>query len=271
MHILLVASAFNSLTQRVHAELRDRGHQVAVELAVPGTDLVAAVDRHDPDLLIAPMLRTALPEPLWSARTCLVVHPGPPGDRGPSSLDHALHDGAERWGVTVLQANAVMDGGDIWAAAECAVPPGIAKSDLYRGEIADAALAAVLLAVERFASGRHTPEPQTHGLARPVVRQDDRRIDWAADPTERVLRLLRAADSRPGVRDELLGATWYLHGGRPEPTLRGRPGELLATRDGAVCRATVDGAVWIPELRAARVPGGPEPVKLPATLALGHR
>ena len=29
MRILLVASAFNSLTQRVFAELRDRGHTVA--------------------------------------------------------------------------------------------------------------------------------------------------------------------------------------------------------------------------------------------------
>lgn len=36
MHILLAASAFNSLTQRVHAELRDRGHSVVVELALPG-------------------------------------------------------------------------------------------------------------------------------------------------------------------------------------------------------------------------------------------
>lgn len=61
MHILLVASAFNSLTQRVHAELRDHGHRVAVELAVPGVPLADAVRRHRPDLIIAPMLTTALP------------------------------------------------------------------------------------------------------------------------------------------------------------------------------------------------------------------
>ncbi|MFJ7154260.1 hydrogenase maturation protein [Streptomyces sp. NPDC101118] len=268
MHILLVASAFNSLTQRVHAELRDRGHRVAVELALPGTDLTAAVDRHDPDLVLAPMLRTALPEAVWSARTCLIVHPGPPGDRGPSSLDHALHDGVAAWGVTVLQANAEMDAGDVWAAASCPLPP-LGKSDLYRGEVADAALEAVLLAVARFASGTHVPEPQTTGRVRPPVRQEDRRIDWHADPTELVLRRLRAADSRPGVLDELLGAPWYLHGGHPEDGLRGRPGTLLATRNGAVCRATADGAVWIPELRAPRTPGAPAPVKLPATLALG--
>lgn len=198
------------------------------------------------------------------------MHPGPVGDRGPSSLDRAILDRADRWGVTVLQATGEMDAGDVWAFADCPLPE-VAKSDLYRGEIADAALRAVLTAVERFASGTYSPRPQTTHRTRPYLGQEDRRIDWEADPTERVLRTLRAADSRPGVLDELLGDAWYLHGGRPEYELRGRPGELLATREGAVCRATTDGAVWIPELRARRRPGQPAPVKLPATLALADR
>ncbi|MGW7457292.1 enoyl-CoA hydratase-related protein [Streptomyces sp. NPDC054797] len=269
MHVLLVASAFNSLTQRVHAELRDHGHSVAVELALPQTDLAGAVARHRPDLVLAPMLKSALPEEVWSAHTCLIVHPGPVGDRGPSSLDLAVQEGAGPWGVTVLQANAEMDAGDVWATVACPVPdPPVAKSAWYRGEVADAALEAVLLAVERFASGTYAPMPQGHGLARPLLRQEGRRIDWRTDGTERVLRVLRAADSRPGVRDELLGGTWYLHGGHPEDRLRGRPGELIATRAGAVCRATTDGAVWIPELRAHRAWGQPAAPKLPATLAL---
>ncbi|MFJ3631417.1 enoyl-CoA hydratase-related protein [Streptomyces sp. NPDC090112] len=270
MYVLLVASAFNSLTQRVHAELRDRGHRVAVELAVPGTAWPEAVHRHRPDLVLAPMLRTALPEDVWTAYTCLVVHPGPVGDRGPASLDHAVQDGEDRWGVTVLQAVAELDAGDVWATVGCPVPP-VAKSDLYRGEIADAALEAVHLAVERFASGTYVPRPQTEGRTRPALRQEQRRIDWEADGTDRVLRLLRAADSRPGVRDRLLGGDWYLIGGHREDGLRGRPGELLATRAGALCRATADGAVWIPELRAVRPPGGPAAPRLPATLALGER
>lgn len=173
--------------------------------------------------------------------------------------------------MTVLQANAEMDAGDVWASVACPVPP-VGKSDLYRGEIADAALKAVLLAVERFASGTYTPRPQASGHARPPLRQEDRRIDWGSDSTEDVLRALRAADSQPGVRDDdLLGGAWYLHGGHREEHLRGRPGELLATRAGALCRATVDGAVWIPELRARRLPAGPVPLKLPATLALADR
>ncbi|MFI1422131.1 hydrogenase maturation protein [Streptomyces sp. NPDC020731] len=276
MRILLIASAYNSLTQRVHAELRDRGHAVSVEVTPAGRDVVAAVHRHDPELIVAPLLRTVVPREVWTARTCLIVHPGPVGDRGPSSLDWAIHEDAAEWGVTVLQAEEEMDAGPVWATAAFSVPR-VAKSDLYRGELSDAALEAVLTAVERFASGRHSPAAQDGTPAapgartRPPMRQETRRIAWADDPAATVLRKLRAADSQPGVLDELLGEEWFLHGGRPETRLRGRPGELLATRAGAVCRATVDGAVWIPELRARTAPGAPRACKLPAAYALAGR
>jgi putative two-component system protein, hydrogenase maturation factor HypX/HoxX len=91
MRISLVASAYGSLTQRVHAELRDRGHEVPVELAVSPEAVIDAVARHDPDLIIAPMLTTAIPREVWSSRTCMIVHPGPLRDRGPSSLDWGHH------------------------------------------------------------------------------------------------------------------------------------------------------------------------------------
>ncbi|MGW2616064.1 enoyl-CoA hydratase-related protein [Streptomyces sp. NPDC001500] len=277
MHILILASAFNSLTQRVHAELRDRGHRVAVELALPDSSLPDAVRRHAPQLVVAPMLKSAIPEEVWAAYPCFVVHPGPVGDRGPSSLDWAIHEGVDEWGVTVLQADAEMDAGDVWAEAPCRLPEA-SKSELYRGEVADAALEAVLLAVGRFAGGAHVPRRQDTARAadsrlrtRPYLDQGVRRIDWAEDSTRTVLRKLRAADSQPGVLDTLLGGEWYLHGGHPEGVLRGRPGELLATRAGAICRATWDGAVWIPELRARREPGRPPTFKLPAVRALGDR
>lgn len=277
MHILLVASAFNSLTQRVLVELQDRGHTVGVELALGNDDaLRAAVRTHAPQLIVAPMLTTAIPEDIWSAHTCLIVHPGPPGDRGPSSLDWTLQGGTESWGVTVLEAVAEMDAGDVWAWSPFKVPPGVGKSDLYRGEVADAAIDAVLLAVERFASGTYKPTRQKAAdLAAgwcPFLKQAERRIDWATASTESVLRQLRAADSQPGVLDELLGAQWYLTGAYPEDELRGAPGELIATRTGAVCRATTDGAVWIGQLRPWRAPGSGLPsFKLPAVDALGER
>ncbi len=273
MRILLVASGYNSMAQRVHAELADRGHEVSVELALGDEVLRDGVRSFDPDLVIAPMLTTAIPADIWSARPCFIVHPGPVGDRGPSSLDWAIMGGAGRWGVTVLQANAEMDAGDIWASAEFTMP-GCSKSSAYRTEVADAAVAAVLLAVARFAGGRFRPEPLDYsrrgvaGQCRPPCRQADRRIYWSAETTGAVLAKLRAADSSPGVLDVIGCAEYYLFGGHEEDDLRGEPGTILAWRDGAICRATADGAVWIPQLRRRPAPGGPKTFKLPATLAL---
>ena len=273
MRILLIASAYNSMTQRVHVELADLGHEVSVELALGEEVMREGVRRYDPDLVIAPMLTTAIPADIWSARPCFIVHPGPRGDRGPSSLDWAIMAGAGRWGVTVLQANAEMDAGDIWASAEFTMP-SCSKSSVYRTEVADAAVAAVLLAVARFADGSYRPEPLDYsrpdvvGKCRPPCRQADRRIDWQAEPTSAVLAKLRAADSIPGVLDVIGDAEYYLAGGYEEDDLRGEPGMILARRDGAICRATTDGAVWVPQLRRRPAFGGPKTFKLPATLAL---
>lgn len=274
MRVLLVASAFNSLTQRVHTELRRLGHTVGVELALGDDLLRARVARFRPELILAPMLTTAIPEDIWTEYPVLIVHPGPKGDRGPSSLDWAIATGAREWGVTVLQAVAEMDAGPIWASVPFPVA-SCGKSELYRNEVSDAAVAAVLLAVRRFAGGDFEPEPldyarpEVRGRLRPYHSQENRRIDWAAEDTEAVLRKLRAADSQPGVLDQLFGREYFLHGGHREDRLRGTPGAVIATRDGAICRATADGAVWLPQLRARRTPGGPKTFKRPAVDALG--
>ncbi|MEU4106935.1 hydrogenase maturation protein [Streptomyces sp. NPDC027717] len=272
MDILLVASAFNSLSQRAYAELSDAGHRVDVVLATHGPDPVRAAARElRPELIVAPMLKTALPEDIWREYTCLIVHPGPPGDRGPSSLDWAVAERARHWGVTVLQAEAGMDAGAVWADEPFSVPD-TGKSDLYRNEAADAAMTALHRAVRRYAEGDHKPRPQAGDwpsvVWRDHFRQERRRVDWEHDDTPTVLRKLRGADSQPGVLDELHGREVFLHGGHPEDHLRGRPGDLLATRAGAVCRATRDGAVWIPELRPRKSSGDPAPFRRPAATVL---
>ena len=102
MRILLLSHSFNSLTQRLHVELRERGHDVAVELDIHAEVTRESVALHRPDLVIAPFLKRAIPDDVWRSVRCLVVHPGPPGDRGPAALDWAILDGAGEWGVTVL-------------------------------------------------------------------------------------------------------------------------------------------------------------------------
>src|SRR5205823_8329399 len=125
-------AAHNSLSQRLWIELTERGHEVALALATSEEAMKTAIVRHRPHLILAPMLRVAIPEEIWRNHRCLIVHPGIKGDRGPSSLDWALSMGERRWGVTILEAWAAFDAGPIWAAHE--FHPSVTKSSLYRSE-----------------------------------------------------------------------------------------------------------------------------------------
>ena len=276
MKILFITSAHNSLSQRLLIDLTDRGHQVSVALATSEEAMLTAAAEHAPDLIIAPMLKVAVPEAIWSRYKCLIVHPGIKGDRGPSSLDWAIASGQKNWGVTILEAAREFDAGPIWATREFTIDGQLlSKSSLYRHQVTEAAVRCVLEAVAKFQSREFRPEPLDYskpgvrGCLRPPMRQPDRRIDWMRDLTEVIARKIRAADSAPGVLDTLFGKPYYLYGAHEEDRIKGAPGEILAQRHGAICRGTVDGAIWITHLKA-KDHGPFAGVKLPALQALGE-
>ena len=272
MRILFLTHSFNSLTQRLFAELRSGGHEVSVEFDIADSVTEEAVTLFAPDLVVAPFLKRAIPAAIWSKHLCFIVHPGIPGDRGPSSLDWAIQEGELTWGVTVLQAEAEMDAGPVWATVEFPLRRG-SKASIYRNEVTEAACQAVLQAVQRLpeATARHwapwRPEDApaeccpVRGRARPLLKQADRAIDWQRDDSKTVLRKISAADGVPGVADFLFGVPCHLFDAWPEARLRGTPGQVIAWRETALLRATADGAVWLGHLKRQ---GG---FKLPATLA----
>ena len=265
MRILLLAHSFNSLTQRLHIELRERGHELSVELDINDDVTSEAVELFEPDLVLAPFLKRAIPEDIWRQHRCLIVHPGIVGDRGPSALDWALLEGAKSWGVTVIEAEAEMDAGPVWASAGFAMRDA-SKSSLYRREVADAAVEAVLTALARIEKSelplRPEPcDPNVTGRLRPACRQSDRAIDWRNDATAVVLRKIRSADGAPGVRDRLFDRPVRLFDAHAAEGLSGPPGEIVARCGGALARATRDGAVWIGHVREDR----DRALKLPAT------
>jgi len=259
MRILLLTHSFNSLTQRLYAELTGLGHQLSIEFDIADSVTGEAVELFRPDLIVAPFLKRAIPEAIWSRHLCLIVHPGIVGDRGPAALDWAIQKGLGEWGVTVLQAEAEMDAGPVWAAARFPLRAA-KKSSIYRNEVTEAAVQAVLQAVERFRGGIHVPE-SVPGQAHPPMRQVDRAIDWQTQGSAEVLARLNAADGVPGVADSLFGQPCHLFDAQLEYTLKGPPGALLGRRETAILRATADGAVWLGQVRRD---GG---LKLPATLA----
>jgi putative two-component system protein, hydrogenase maturation factor HypX/HoxX len=273
LRILFLVSAHNGLSQRAWIALTELGHEVTVAVVGSAVAMEAAVREHDPQLIVCPFLKQMIPESIWQARRCLIVHPGPPGDRGPSSLDWAIEIGARDWGVTVLQANGEPDAGRVWATRDFAMRR-VGKSSLYRHEVRHGAIEALVETIERILDGDSVPLHERRSLARaprgrarPLMTQSDRAINWDADDADTVVRKVRAGEGHPGVLDTIAGAEFHLFGARPEQVLRGRAGEIIARRTDAICRATVDGAVWITHLKR-RDSATERYFKLPASHAL---
>ncbi len=270
MRILLLTHAFNSLTQRLFVALLEQGHEVSVEFDINDAVSIESISLYQPDLIVAPFLKRAIPEEIWRNHVCFIVHPGIKGDRGPSALDWAVLEDEQGWGVTILQAVKEMDAGDIWQSLEFPMREAT-KASLYRDEVSSAAERATLRAIKDFETKKIAPEPldysqeDVRGRLRPPIRIADRAIDWQSDTTQTVVRKINSADGFPGLRDELFGRPLNIFDARPELTLKNEPGMVIAKSGPAVCRATVDGAVWIGHVQDK---DGKHPFKLPATHVL---
>lgn len=262
MKILLLCSAFNSQTQAVYTALEDRGHEVSVAYAISEVQMLTEIEDFEPQLILCPFLKRYLPESIYENYPTYIFHPGPIGDRGPNALEYALQNHTKEWGVVILKANKLYDGGDIYAQQNFKVRE-TSKASLYRQEVVRATLQALEQFFVNLKNNEATPQ-----LLNPIheqFNQSKRAIEWLKDDTETIIRKIHLSDSFPGVLDEILGVSCYLFGVHKEDKFRGLPKEILAKRDGAICLGTIDGAVWITHLK--RVGG----FKLPATYVLKEK
>ncbi len=268
MRVLLLIHGFNALSQRLFVELEEMGHEVSIEFDINDTQTLSAIELFQPDVILAPYLKRAIPKVIWEKHLCLVVHPGPVGDRGPSAIDWAILKNKKYWGVTLLQAVEGMDAGPVWHS-ERFVMPQKTKSSCYRDEVTLAAVSAVKHCFAELEAGgiAHKASKTTVGRFKPAVKQSDRKICWRTDSTQTVLGKIRSGDGVPGTRDELFGRQVYLFDAHSAAGQTGVAGEVIAISGPAICRATVDGAVWIGHLRDNN---GPHPFKLPATQVVSN-
>ena len=249
-----------------------------MELSVSPQAMRAAVELADPDLIICPFLRERVPAEVWQHRPTIIIHPGPKGDRGPSSLDWAITDGG-----TVLGRDRAAGGrgdgrrhrsGRPGRSRSPAEPPR--KSALYNGPVADAARRAdprgraPRRPTRRSCPSRWTTAgPTCRGRLRPPLRQPDRAFAWS-DDTEHILRRIRAADGSPGVRTDAVRVAGPVlrRASRAAARRRARHGRGQAARRGAGPHRRRRGLDRPPACRAVRRRPG---LKLPATMVLADR
>lgn len=174
INILFLCTAHNSLSQQLYLRLC-KTHTVTIEYALSDKVMIEAANLVRPDLIICPFLTSPVPSEVFDNYLTLIVHPGPPGDAGPSAIDWVLmgddgtvpdsaellkseswnETGRSHWGVTVLQAVAEMDAGPVWAFEQFELDindPETTKATLYRGPVTQAAITATFSAIDRIIS-----------------------------------------------------------------------------------------------------------------------
>ena len=176
------------------------------------------------------------------------VHPSLlPELRGAAPVEWTIINGLEKTGVTIMQLDAGMDSGPILHQLPHHVPPDIRGGELaaHLSEMGAQALVEALTLLEQDGL---KPVPQDHARATyaPKLTRETARISWS-EPTERVARLIRALDPRPGAWTELEGRAVKLFGARVTEGAA-PPGQVLATAPLLVV-ATGDGAVQIEEVQ----------------------
>ena len=255
MKILLLCSSFNGLTQRVWVELRRAGHDVTWQQAVDDGAVRLAVDALDPELIVCPFLRERVPDDVWRARPTVIIHPGPVGDRGPSSLDWAITEAAPEWGSRFRAEHAPPPG------AACAAVPAPRRAAPRKSVVCRTGHRHRRRAGPR--GGREglptgfMPDPVDDHGALPVGGAAGHvpgrsSLLWT-DPTADIVRRIRPATA-PGVRTELAGMEVSVFDAHPGTALldghgAAEPGSVVLRRHGAVLVRTGDGAVWIGQAR----------------------
>lgn len=264
MKILLIISSFNSLSQSVFCKLRELNHEVSVKFAISKELMIEEVERVKPDIVLSPFLKEYLPSTIFENYDSFILHPGIIGDRGHNSLDHAINNEVQNWGVVILKANEELDAGNIYAQASFDMRIA-SKASIYRNEVNKATLKALEEFLENYQNKDFIPTPQILNDIHEPITMDKRIIDWQNDTTFEIIKKINMSDSYPGVKDNIQGVECYLYGASFEQNFKGKPKEILAKRDGAICLGTIDSSIWISHIKEVGS------FKLPATYVLKEK
>lgn len=167
-----------------------------------------------------------------------------PALRGAAPIQHAVMQGLEETGVTIMQMDPGMDTGPVLHRVTTPIATDETGGEL-EARLAELGALALIEALTLLEADAIVPQAQDPSLATyaPKITPQMARLCWD-EPAARVARLVRALDPRPGAWTGLRERRIKLFGPRgagfpPEGTA---PGTILET-DPALIVATGDGAL----------------------------
>jgi len=253
MKITLLITTFNSLSQLTYTYLKDKAYKVDVVYSNSCTKL-QEINSFDPDIILCTFLKDFIVKEIYEKYPTFIFHPGIIGDRGAYSLEKSL--AFSSWGVVILKANDIYDGGDIYASCDF-IMRKTTKASIYRNEVNNSFYSILDEFFINFKNNKSVKQ-----IINPLNEKPILKINWQKDSSQEIINKINTQDSFPGLKDEILGVKCYLFGAFYEEKLKGKPKEIIAKRDGAICLGTINGAIWISHLKQINK------FKLPSTYVL---
>ena len=210
-----------------------------------------------PDVMVVVAFGQILPREFfdWPPFGSLNVHTSLlPRYRGAAPVVHAILNGEQETGVTVMKLDEGMDTGDVLAQAATPIGPDVTSGEL-EWQLSRQGVDLLLETLPAYLSGELQGRPQDHQRATlaPLIRKADARIDWTR-PARRIHDQIRAFNPRPGAFTRFRGERlkiWRSRDSQPSgfPVLSGR---IRTTGQGAILVGCGEGSsLEIVELQSA--------------------
>lgn len=205
-----------------------------------------------PDLIVVAAYGKILPAAILDlpARGCINVHASLlPRYRGAAPIQWAILHGDALTGITIMQMNERMDGGDILLQRTTPIAAGETYGELQI-RLAELGAAVLIDAVARLRVGTLEPRPQNESevTLAPLLRKEDGRIDWLRG-AEQLARVVRAFNPWPSAYTIAAGRLLKVHRAHAlRDPVSGPPGHVAALGEG-IRVATGSGTLVLDEVQ----------------------
>ena len=252
--------------------VKDAARELALTVGQPeklrDPDAIAHLLAHAPDVLVVVAYGQILPSALLSGARLggVNVHASLlPRWRGASPIAAAILAGDTKTGVSIMQMEAGLDTGPVYAMRSTPIAPGETAPQLSTrlASMGAEMLVEVLAALAR-GGAQATPQDDAQATYAPRLTRADAACNWASLSAVEVDRRVRAFDPWPGVLAPLAGQEVRILAGSvgDADTSTATPGTVVATSRTSIEVATREGAYRIDRLQ----PPGKRPMDAAAYL-----
>ncbi len=215
-------------------------HDIAVQQPATLRDdaAVAALAALEPDIMIVAAYGLILPQPVLELppKGCVNVHASLlPRWRGAAPIQAAILAGDDATGVCLMQMEAGLDTGPVFACESIAIGERDTAGILH-DRVAIAGGNLLLAHLEAILDGALEATPQDDALATyaPKIRPADAELDWS-QPATTLERVVRAYNPVPGA--------WFTGNGERIKCWAARTGDDVDAEPGHVVASGADGVV----------------------------